>query len=53
MRDSYVKSAHGFLLVYSITSEATFNDINAYYDRIINVKDIDTHVEIYKNNHTQ
>ncbi|CAF1161775.1 unnamed protein product [Rotaria sp. Silwood1] len=43
MKDLYIKDSHGFLLVYSITSQATFNDIQGYYDRIINVKDIDTH----------
>ncbi|CAF3938419.1 unnamed protein product [Rotaria sp. Silwood2] len=43
MKDLYVKDSQGFLLVYSITSQATFNDIQGYYDRIISVKDIDTH----------
>ncbi|CAF3809664.1 unnamed protein product [Rotaria magnacalcarata] len=43
MKDMYVKDSHGFLLVYSITSQATFNDISGYYDRIVSVKDIDTH----------
>jgi hypothetical protein len=44
MRDLYVKNGHGFVLVYSITSQSTFDDINGYYDRIIKVKDIETHV---------
>jgi hypothetical protein len=44
MRDLYVKNGHGFVLVYSITSQATFNDINEFYDRIIRVKDIEIHV---------
>lgn len=44
MRDLYVKNGHGFVLVYSITSQSTFDDINAYYERIIKVKDIETHV---------
>ena len=45
MRDLYVKNGHGFVLVYSITSQATFDDITSYYDRIIRVKDIETHVK--------
>lgn len=39
MRDLYVKTGHGFVLVYSITSRATFDDLQAYYERIINVKE--------------
>ena len=44
MRDLYVTNGHGFVLVYSITSQATFNDIQRYYDRIIAIKDIDKDV---------
>ncbi|CAF0858800.1 unnamed protein product [Adineta steineri] len=43
MRDLYVNSGHGFVLVYSITSQATFNDVQRHYSRIIDIKDIDTH----------
>ncbi|CAF0749767.1 unnamed protein product [Rotaria sordida] len=39
MRDLYVKNGQGFVLVYSITSRATFNDLQGYYDRIMRVKD--------------
>ncbi|CAF4891935.1 unnamed protein product [Rotaria sp. Silwood1] len=39
MRDLYVKNSHGFVLVYSITSRATFNDLDEFYNRIINKKD--------------
>ncbi len=44
MRDLYVKNGQGFVLVYSITSQATFEDIQGYYERIIKVKDVETHV---------
>jgi hypothetical protein len=44
MRDLYVKDGHGFVLVYSITAQATFEDIREYYERIMKVKDIETHV---------
>ncbi|UJR20888.1 hypothetical protein I4U23_023997 [Adineta vaga] len=43
MRDLYVKSGHGFVLVYSITSQATFNDLDDFYERIYRIKD----AEIY------
>ena len=44
MRDLYVKNSHGFVLVYSITSQATFNDLDEFYDRIIRNGDIEVHV---------
>lgn len=44
MRDLYVSNGHGFVLVYSITSQATFNEIERYYERIISIKDVDKDV---------
>ena len=44
MRDLYVKNGDGFVLVYSITSQATFNDLNEFYERIMRVKDTEVHV---------
>jgi len=44
MRDLYVKNGQGFVLVYSITSQATFNDLHEFYDRIMRVKDTELHV---------
>ncbi len=46
MRDLYVKNGHGFVLVYSITSQATFNDLDEFYDRIIRIKDTEIHVDL-------
>ena len=46
MRDLYVKNGQGFVLVYSITSQATFNDLNDFYDRIMRVKDTEIHVGV-------
>ena len=46
MRDLYVKNGHGFVLVYSITSQATFNDLDEFYDRIIRIKDTEIHVNL-------
>lgn len=39
MRDIYMKSGHGFLLVFSITSVATFNDLKELREQILRVKD--------------
>ena len=44
MRDRYIRDGHGFVLVYSITSQATFNELNAYYERIISLRNSDTGV---------
>ncbi|KAJ3417072.1 DNA-binding transcription factor rap1 [Chytridiales sp. JEL 0842] len=39
MRDLYMKNGQGFVLVYSITSQATFNDLTELRDQILRVKD--------------
>ncbi|CAH8449670.1 unnamed protein product [Schistosoma curassoni] len=41
MRDLYMKNGQGFLLVYSITSQATFTDLNDLRKQILRVKDVD------------
>merc|ERR1712048_569367 len=39
MRDLYMKSGQGFVLVYSITATSTFNDLYEIRDQILRVKD--------------
>jgi Ras-related protein Rap-1A/Ras-related protein Rap-1B len=39
MRDLYMKNGQGFILVYSITSQATFNDLLELREQILRVKD--------------
>ena len=39
MRDLYMKNGQGFILVYSITSQATFNDLTELREQILRVKD--------------
>ena len=41
MRDLYMKNGQGFVLVYSITAQSTFNDLMDLRDQIIRVKDTD------------
>jgi GTPase SAR1 family protein len=41
MRDLYMKNGQGFVLVYSITSQATFSDLGELREQILRVKDTD------------
>ena len=41
MRDLYMKNGQGFVLVYSIASQSTFNDLGELRDQILRVKDAD------------
>lgn len=41
MRDLYMKNGQGFLLVYSITAQSTFNDLSDLREQILRVKDTD------------
>ena len=39
MRDLYMKNGQGFILVYSITAQSTFNDLQDLRQQILRVKD--------------
>lgn len=41
MREQYMRTGQGFLLVYSITSETSFEELMTYYQQIQRVKDND------------
>ena len=41
MRDLYMKNGQGFILVYSITSQSSFNDLTELREQILRVKDTD------------
>merc|ERR1712098_626041 len=41
MRDLYMKDGQGFVLVYSITAQSTFNDLQDLKEQILRVKDTD------------
>ncbi|KAJ3074369.1 Ras- protein Rap-1b [Podochytrium sp. JEL0797] len=41
MRDLYMKNGQGFVLVYSIISQSTFNDLAELREQILRVKDTD------------
>jgi len=38
LQDLYMKEGDGFILVFSIVSQATFNDLKAIYNHIVEVK---------------
>ncbi len=41
MRDSYMRTGQGFLLVYAITSRSSFDEISSFREQILRVKDQD------------
>jgi len=41
MREQYMFSGEGFLLVYAITSRDSFEEISTFYQQILRVKDVD------------
>jgi GTPase KRas protein len=41
MRDQYMRTGQGFLLMYSITSRQTFEDLPNFRDQILRNKDAD------------
>lgn len=42
MREQYMRTGEGFLLVYSITSRNSFEEINTFHQQILRVKDQDS-----------
>ena len=42
MRDLYMKNGQGFVLVYSIIAQSTFNDLDDMREQILRVKDTDS-----------
>ena len=41
MREQYMRTGEGFLLVYSITSRQSFEEIQVFQQQILRVKDKD------------
>lgn len=41
MREQYMRTGEGFLLVYSITSRNSFDEIQTFHQQILRVKDKD------------
>lgn len=42
MRDQYIRSGQGFIIVYSITSKSSFDNLTSFHDQILRVKDEDS-----------
>ncbi|KAH7092699.1 protein ras-1 [Auriculariales sp. MPI-PUGE-AT-0066] len=51
MREQYMRTWRGFLLVYSITSRNSFEEIETFYQQIIRVKDRDAFPVVIVANH--
>jgi GTPase SAR1 family protein len=47
MRDLYMKNGQGFVLVYSIIAQSTFNDLPDLREQILRVKDKDQVLYIF------
>jgi GTPase KRas len=43
MREQYMRTGEGFLLVYSVTSRSSFDEIAQYHQQILRVKDADVY----------
>jgi GTPase KRas protein len=43
MREQYMRTGEGFLLVYSITSRSSFEEISTFQQQILRVKDRDSY----------
>lgn len=41
MRDQYMRTGQGFLMVYAITSRSSFEELVGFKDQILRVKDAD------------
>jgi len=41
MRDQYMNSGEGFLILYAINSRDSFDEVTTFYDQILRVKDKD------------
>ncbi|KAJ0404303.1 hypothetical protein P43SY_003216 [Pythium insidiosum] len=41
MQDQWMREGNGFLLVYSVTSQSSFDDIATFKDKILRAKDVD------------
>jgi GTPase KRas protein len=42
MRDQYMRSGQGFLLVYAVTSVGSFEELFHFYEHILNTKDVNS-----------
>ncbi|XP_064444721.1 ras-related protein Rap-1A isoform X3 [Mirounga angustirostris] len=49
MRDLYMKNGQGFALVYSITAQSTFNDLQDLREQILRVKDTEDNSYLMNN----
>ena len=53
MREQYMRNGEGFMLVYSITSRSSFEEISTFQQQILRVKDRDSYPMIVVANHAE
>ena len=53
MREQYIRTGEGFLLVYSVTSRSSFELIDYFRQQILRVKDRDTIPMVVVRNNSQ
>eukprot|EP01098_Paradermamoeba_levis_P012307 TRINITY_DN5359_c0_g1_i1.p1 TRINITY_DN5359_c0_g1~~TRINITY_DN5359_c0_g1_i1.p1 ORF type:complete len:191 (+),score=37.21 TRINITY_DN5359_c0_g1_i1:70-642(+) len=41
MRDQYMRTGHGFVVVYAVTSRSSFDEVQSFRDQILRAKDSD------------
>lgn len=41
MRDQYIRTGQGFILVFSVVSLTSFQAVTSFYERIMQVKECD------------
>ncbi|TWW80856.1 Ras-related protein [Takifugu flavidus] len=51
MRDLYIKNGQGFILVYSLVNQQSFQDIKPMRDQIIRVKRVSAHFAAFHSRH--
>jgi small GTP-binding protein len=50
LRDNYMRKAHGFLVVYSVVEQKTFEEVGEFHAQILRVKDKDNFPMVFVGN---
>jgi GTPase SAR1 family protein len=47
MQDQWIRSSQAFLLVYSIDSQASFNELKTIYEKVLRIKELRSNAPVY------